>query len=103
MAHVIIGYSVPVYNRAELLDGTLSNEILCYQNFKIDIWTNAPFSQLGSRIVAPAGYYCISEPTVNPQPPKVGLYERIITFTNFTKTAENVVIDRQSGSTEGYK
>lgn len=103
MAHVIIGYSVPVYNRGELLDGTLSNEILCYQNFMVDIQTNVPFNQLGSNPAIPTGYYITSEPTITASPPKTGLYERVFRSTCFSKTALNASITRTGGSRAGLR
>ena len=101
MAHVVIGYSVPVYNQGELLSGALHSEILCYQNFKVSIKTNVPLALIQAAIYVPSGYYITEQPSVTPNPPKVGLYEVITISSNYSPAAQNAEIDRQSGSHAG--
>lgn len=102
-AHVVIGYSVPIFNQGELLSGKLHSEILGYQNFKVSIRRNVPLINIQEAVYVPPNYFLTEQPSVSPNPPKVGLYEVVTKSTNFSKTAENMVLERLSGSTEGIR
>lgn len=101
MAHVLIKYSVPLTTGEATLDGAVDTVIRGWQNFAVSLAINVPITEINAYLYVPSGYYPTGEPSVNLNPPKVGLCDVSITSTNYSATPLSPSLTRHSGSLPG--
>jgi len=99
MSWVIIKYSVPIQNKAELLDGSLGTEVLGYRHIALTIQTHVFKADLPTAMtqLAPLGYYVTDHPQVSPDPPKLEIYQVVSQAEKYSASPLPFAIERPSG------
>ena len=99
MTRVVIKYSSPIQNKAELLDGTLNTDVLGYRNVAVVIIRHVFKSDVQTQIanLVPDDYYMTGHPSITPDPPKLEMYQMSATSEYFSASPASFVIERPLG------